>query len=185
MRRHFPAAPWSTLLKVISAFCTIVLLAVAFAAYRAIPTPSGFTHRFGVGVAMIPVLVLLGSLFFIVSGYAIEGTDLYVRRLISSTRVSLAGLSRVWIEPTACKGSIRVIGNGGLFSFNGLFYSKRLGRYRLFATDSSRTVVLALRQRFVVVTPADPNAFAEYLRHRFPNVAVGPLASGNPGCASH
>lgn len=177
MRLLFPVAAWPTALKVVSAIGTIGLLAAGFAAYRAIPTPSGFTHQFGLGVALIPVAVLLGALFFIVNGYAIEDDDLCVDRLFTSTRLPLAGLSRAWLEPAVCKGSMRIFGNAGLFSFTGLFYSKRLGRYRLFATDFSHAVVLVFPGRVVVITPEKPHAFIEYLRHRFPNLATTPLAS--------
>jgi len=176
MPRRFPAAPWPALLKWVSALGSAALLATGFAAYRAAPVASGFTHDFGLGVALLPVALLLGSLFFIVGGYAVEGSDLYIERLVSSTRIPLDGLSKAWAEPAVCKGSIRVFGNGGLFSFTGWFYSKKLGRYRLFATDFSHAVVLVLPRRVVVVTPADPQAFIEYLRRRFPNADIAPLA---------
>ncbi len=174
MRHHFPVAPWSTSLKVISAVGTILLLGVGIGAYRAIPVPTGFTRQFGLGVALIPPALLAGCLLFVVTGYAIEGTELYAKRLLWSTRIPLEGLSRAWIEPAVCKGSIRVFGNGGLFSFTGLFYSKRLGRYRLFATDISRSVVLILPAKVVVITPAEPEKFIEHVRQSLPNVQVGP-----------
>jgi hypothetical protein len=54
----------------------------------------------------------------------------------------------------------------GSFSFTGLYRSRELGLYRLFATDLSRAVVLLLPRRTVVVTPASPEAFVEHLeRH--------------------
>jgi hypothetical protein len=121
----------------------------------------------------LPAL-LVGSLLFMVTGYAVEGTELHVDRLLWSTPISLRGLDRTWIEPAVCKGSVRVFGNGGLFSFTGLFYSKWLGRYRLFATDISRSVVLILPARVVVITPAQPETFIEHVRQSLPNVQVGP-----------
>ena len=178
MRHYFPVAPWSTGLKVTSAVGTVILVGVGIGAYRAIPVPTGFTHQFGLAVALILPALLVGSLLFMVTGYAVEGTELYVRRLLWSTRISLQGLNRIWIEPAVCKGSIRVFGNGGLFSFTGLFYSKRLGRYRLFATDISRSVVLVLPARVVVITPAEPEAFIEHVRQFLPNVQVGPPDGG-------
>ena len=174
MRHDFPAAPWSTGLKVTSAVGTVLILGVGLGAYRAIPVPTGFIHQFGLAVALIPPALLVGSLFFMVTGYAVEGTELYVKRLLSSTSISLQGLNRAWIEPGVCKGSIRVFGNGGLFSFTGWFYSKRLGRYRLFATNFSHPVVLVLPSRVVVITPAEPEAFIEHVRQSLPNVQVGP-----------
>jgi hypothetical protein len=155
-----------------------LILGVGIGAYRAIPVPTGFTHHFGLAAAMILPALLVGSLFFMVTGYAVEGSELYVKRLLWSTRISLRSLNRAWIEPAVCKGSIRVFGNGGLFSFTGLFYSKRLGRYRLFATDISHSVVLILPSRVVVITPAEPEAFIEHVRQSLPNVQVGPPDGG-------
>jgi len=174
MRHYFPVAPWSTGLKATSAVGTVLVLGIGIGAYRAIPVPTGFTHQFGLAVALILPAVLVGSLLFMVTGYEVEGAELYVKRLLSSTRISLEGLGRVWIEPAVCKGTIRVFGNGGLFSFSGWFYSRRLGRYRLFATNLSRSVVLVLPARVVVITPAEPKAIIEHVRQSLPHVQVGP-----------
>ena len=178
MRHHFSVAPWSIGLKLTSTLGTIAVLAVGFAAYHAIPTPAGFTHLFGLGVALVLPGLLLASLAFMVTGYSVKDGELYVERLFWSTRISLAGLSRVWFEPAACKGSIRIFGNGGLFSFTGLYRSRALGRYRLFATNFSQSVVFVLPQRVVVVTPAGPQAFIEHLCHLFPTAHVGPKDGG-------
>ncbi|MDK9702500.1 MAG: PH domain-containing protein [Sulfuritalea sp.] len=171
---YFAVAPWPKFLKVISSLGTGLMLLVGVAAYRAVPVPSGFTHWFGVGVAMVPLAALVGSALFMVRGYTIRDADLSIERLGFFTSVSLSGLSRAWHDPAVCKGSRRVFGNGGLFAFCGVFYRKDLGRYRLFATDLSRAVVLVLPGRVAVVTPADPEGFIAYLQRRFPSVAVGP-----------
>jgi hypothetical protein len=173
MTHHFRVAPWSTALKVLSLVGTVVLGAVSYAAFRAIPTSTGFTHNFGLGIALVPLAVLIASLFFVVRGYSVDATHLVVERLFTATRVPLTGLTRVWIEPHACQGSIRIIGNGGLFSFSGWFYSKRLGRYRLFATDFRNAVVLAFPRENVVVSPAAPHAFLEHLHHLVPGLPLG------------
>ncbi len=138
------------------------------------PAAAGFTHAFGVGVALVPLAVLAGAALFVVRGYAVDGSHLCVDRLVSRTRMPLAGLARVWTDPRACRGSLRIFGNGGLFSFTGWFYSRRLGRYRLFGTDLSRAVVLRWPDRVVVVTPTAPQALIDCLRERVAGVRVGP-----------
>jgi len=124
----------------------------------------------------IPSQMLAVAGFFTVRGYALDDTQLSVRRLLTSTRIPLVGLRRAWIDPTVCKGSLRVMGNGGLFSFTGWFQNKRLGRYRLFATDFRNAVVLKFPDRTIVVTPAEPHAFVEHLHHVIPGLQVGPDA---------
>jgi hypothetical protein len=178
MKRYFYSAPWSTSLKLVSLLGSILLGYGAFAAFRDVPTPAGFTHNFGIGVALLPVVALAASVFFIVSGYTIDSTALWVERLITSTRVPLSGLSRVLADANICKGSIRVIGNAGLFSFCGWFYSKRLGRYRIFATDIRKVVVLQFPDRVVVVSPAARQAFIQHLQHIVPGLHVGPVNLG-------
>ena len=71
----------------------------------------------------------------------------------------LAGLQQVTVDPKATKRSLRSFGNGGFFSFTGWYYNKQLGKYRMFATDLERTVVLHFADRRVVMTPDDPEAF--------------------------
>lgn len=173
MVRRFPVAPWTLTLKLVSVFATVALLGTAVAAYQAAPSAAGFTRSFGIGVAALPVLLLLGAFWYQVTGYAIEDDQLCVHRLLTATRIPLKGLRRAWAEPAICKGSIRVWGNGGMFAFTGLYYSKALGRYRLFATDLSRAVVLELPDRVVVLTPEDPEGFLAHLRHRFPKLETG------------
>ncbi len=179
MRSHFPAAPWSIGLKLTSTLGTILVVGVGFAAYHAIPSSAGFIHLFGLGVAFVLTGILAISILFMITGYTVADNELYIERLLGSTHLSLAGLSRIWFEPAACKGSIRVFGNGGLFSFTGHYYSQALGRYRLFATNFSRSVILILPHRVVVITPAAPQAMIEHLHHFFPAVHVGPKDGGN------
>ena len=174
MARYFPVAPCPTSLKVISLVATLVLVGLSYAACRAVPTAGGFTHDFGLAVAFLPLAVVIGSLLFIVNGYRVTSARLSVRRLLTSTCVPLTGLKRVWVEPAVCKGSVRVFGNGGLYSFCGWFFSKRLGRYRLFATDLRNTVVLQFPGRTIVISPGAPQAFVEYLRQLIPGVEVAP-----------
>ncbi len=168
MPLHFQAAPWPAGLKLTSTLGTLLIAGIAYAAYRAIPAPSGFTHYFGFGIALVLPAILVFSLLFAVTGYAVDSNDLYIQRPLWRTRLPLDGLSRFWLEPAACKGSMRIFGNGGLFSFTGLYRSPKLGRYRLFATDFARSVVLVLPTRVVVVTPAMPRAFVDHLHHLFP-----------------
>ena len=57
------------------------------------------------------------------------------------------------------QGSIRV-GNGGLFVFAGMFWSKKLGWFRLAGNDIlGRCVLLELPDRKWMITPDDPDAF--------------------------
>ncbi|KEF41615.1 MAG: hypothetical protein ER33_10630 [Cyanobium sp. CACIAM 14] len=176
--RRFPVAPWPLSLQIVSGLGSLMLCGVAYAAWRAIPVPTGFTHTFGLGVAAVPLVVLVGALLFIVSGYRVDANALLIDRLLTTTHLPLAGLERVWAEPSVCRGSLRIFGNGGLFCFCGWFYNPRLGRYRLFATDWRKAVVLQFTDHVAVVSPASPQAFVDHLHRILPGVALGPEEGG-------
>mgnify|MGYP001063065976 CR=1 FL=1 len=168
--REFKAAAWPVALKVVSAVGTLLVCGVGWGAYRVIPPVGGFTQRFGTGVACIPPAIVIGALLFVVRSYAVSGGHLAIRRLCWSTTIPLLGIHEAYHDPAAIKGSLRIWGNGGLFGITGYFWNKNLGRFRIFATDPRRAVVLKLHDRTVVVSPAEPEAFLEELALLFPRL---------------
>jgi hypothetical protein len=81
-------------------------------------------------------------------------------------------VQRAALDPSACKGSIRLYGNAGLFAFTGWYWNRRLGRYRLFATNFRHAVVLTLADRTIVVSPSSAQAFVETVYHLFPGTCA-------------
>ena len=167
--RQFRSAPWPTALKVVSLIGTAVICGVGVVAYRAAP-PSGFTHWFGLGVACIPPALLIGPLLFVVRSYRIDGGHLAIARLLWETTVPILGIQQAWHDPCAIKGALRIFGNGGLFGITGLYWNKNLGKFRIFATDPKKSVVLRLHDRTVVVTPDEPQAFLQELQRNYPRL---------------
>jgi len=147
-------APWSASLVVISLVASIVLVGTAVALLVRDP------HALA-GWLLVAV-VFLGALF-VIRGYAISPNALLVRRLFWSTRLPLADLEAAQVVPDVMDGSWRLFGNGGLFTFSGLYRNETLGRYRAYVTNPHRTVVLRYPARTVVVSPSDPEEFVREL----------------------
>lgn len=154
-------APWSKTLLGLSVFSTVIILGVSFL-------------MFSLGRAVHPLLAVEGwlvlsvlpmSALFVVRSYTVRDHELWIQRLLWKTVVPLANLRDVYRDPKAMSYSWRTWGNGGCLSFTGWFYSKQLGHYRAYATDSARSVVLVLGERTMVVTPDRPDEFVEQLRH--------------------
>lgn len=114
-------------------------------------------------VAPTHLLIALGIGLTAVRGYELRGDELWVRRLIGHTRISLAQLESAVVDPQALKGAWRTIGNGGCFGWTGWFRSKRLGSFRALVTDPARAVVLQMGDRCWVVSPDDPPALVRAL----------------------
>jgi len=172
--RRFEAALWTTALKIVSAVGSVVLAGVAYALFRAIPhgTRVPFAETFGKIILVVPPATLFFALLFVVSGYELDATALHIRRLLWSTTIPLQGLTRAWHDPSSMRRSLRLFGNGGLFSITGVFRNAALGTYRAFVTDPRQAVVLRFESRVVVISPAHPRAFLGYLALVCPGVVV-------------
>lgn len=157
---HFKA-PWSRPLIVVSIGTTVVLLAAAAAVLVTGSSESRPTSWMAASaIALLPAVAVQ----FTISGYTIRGSCLLIHRLWWDTRLPLHGLRGVWTSPDVLKKSFRLMGNGGLFSITGWFWNRKIGRYRAFATDPARAVVLQFRDRTVIVTPENPDAFVEAVK---------------------
>ena len=157
VRTHF-RAPWGRSVKVM----TIAVIGLAIA-LNFLPLP---TAHAGLPAAAIPLVlagVISAGLVFSVNGYSVRDGRLLVHRLGWATRFALTQLSAFEATPHATMGSIRLLGNGGLFCFIGLYRNSVIGRYRAYLTDPANAVVLAFGDRKIVVSPDDPPAFVEAL----------------------
>ncbi|MBN8431204.1 hypothetical protein JF535_10110 [Microbulbifer salipaludis] len=161
---HEFSAPWGRQLTLLTGLCGLILFGISGTMLAQAPESPPLLYQ--LGIWLCPVIFLLGALFA-VRGYRLEGDRLLVLRPGWSTRLSLQGIESAVFQPEATNGSIRIFGNGGLFGFIGLFRNQTLGRYRAFATDFSRTVVLRLPARTIVVTPDDPAGFVTQVNAAF------------------
>jgi hypothetical protein len=164
-------APWGRSLRAVSFLATALLLGIALLEAFAIPR-----HLLGgwpwAAATFLPLLILFASLLFAVRSYSLENNMLRVRRLFWHTDISLNSLTSAWASPEAMSGSLRLFGNGGLYSITGIFRNARLGTYRAFATDPRCAVVLELSPRKVVITPEDPDSFVRHLQPLCPSAVT-------------
>jgi hypothetical protein len=117
------------------------------------------------------VLVVAGAAPFTIRGYTINENEIGVRRLFWTTRIKRDQLIRAEVMPNAMRGSLRTCGNGGAFSFTGWYWNKALRSYRAFVTHQRNTVVLWFANKTIVMSPDDPERFAEDLNGKEPSDA--------------
>jgi hypothetical protein len=162
-------APWSRSLKRASGFALIVLMAVAAAGFLIVPA-----RMLPVRCALVavPACILALAFLSIVSGYVLTATQLEVERPFWNTAFPLAQLVSVAGDADVLTGSVRLLGNGGIFSFTGFFWKRGLGLYRSFATDPARAVIMRFRRFTIVVTPDDPLRFIVRVRTHLATTAA-------------
>ena len=149
-------ATWGRPLIVVSAVATLVCLAIPFWGRQFF---SGLSHPFGSWLAMLPLVLLLCSALYSITGYTLTDDTLIIHRPGWRTRIPLAGIEAAEVSPGAMRGSLRIFGNGGLYSFTGWYWNRVLGKYQAFVTTLDNTVVLRFRDRRIVVSPDRPDDF--------------------------
>lgn len=119
-------------------------------------------------LGLLPPVGFGVAALFCIRGYALDGSNLLIRRLLWTTRISLSGLESVESVPKAMSGSLRTCGNGGLYSFTGWYWNRRLGSYRAWVTELQNTVVLRVAGRTMVLSPDPVDAFVSALQSQLP-----------------
>ncbi|HEY1873013.1 MAG TPA: PH domain-containing protein [Steroidobacteraceae bacterium] len=151
------SAPWGRSLRLVTTVAVVLLLSLVLAGLLFGPRQLLLWRMAMIGA---PLAVLVGALPFMVRGYLLTETRIEVRRLGWNTVLPLAGLAAVNGEPQGLRGSVRLFGNGGLFAISGWFWNRRIGRFRAYATDPERAVLLRYRDgQKVIVTPHDVQHF--------------------------
>jgi hypothetical protein len=156
------SAPWGRALRLTTGGSAFVLLIIVLTGLL-----TGPRHFLVWRLAMVglPLVLLLSALPFMVRGYVLTERQIEVRRLGWSTVLPLVELVAVSGEPEGFRGSVRVFGNGGLFAITGWFWNRRIGRFRAYATDPSRAVLLRYQDgKNVMVTPGDVQHFIVRVR---------------------
>ena len=150
-------APWSGTLQTMTIVTTglLVLTPVLVAIF----VSTGLARPRSSFMIVLPLVLLAAAMAYRIRGYTLTDDAIFVRRIIGNFRLPLAGLLAVNGDAEAMRGSVRVLGNWGCFSFTGRYWNRKLGSYRAFATDPSRAVVLRYSNETVVITPHDVQHF--------------------------
>ena len=160
--KHNFLAPWGKTLRLMSAASALLVIAVFF--ILALSFSAALTLGLLCLLIAAPLLILALAALFMVRSYSIESGKLNIDRPFWKDSYPLEELESIEIDPQAMEKSLRIFGNGGMFSFTGIFLNKRLGRYRSFANDPARSVVLRFSDRTIVVSPDKPEHFRRVLQ---------------------
>jgi Bacterial PH domain len=154
----FPAAPLERNARVVTALTGVLAVLLPLALLLAQPRGRGLL----VLVASPALLVALVAVPLVLSpsGYAVGAGDLAVLR--RGTRPLLFPLgSLLAARPTAMPRSLRMLGSGGMFGWWGRFANRDWGRFKAYATDRRRGVLLEWPGFKLFVSPEDPDALCQ------------------------
>ena len=157
MAKHY-RAPWGRSVKLVTLVASVLLVGVPLTA-MALSYGSGLV----LVIALIPLLIWVGTLPFMILGYELTPEELRIGRLGWTSVFALRSVRSAEHKPNAMARSLRIFGNGGLFSVCGRFRNRELGHYRAFVTDPKNAVVLRFDEETIVISPGKPEEFVQAL----------------------
>lgn len=153
--REFPARQGSTI-RIATFVISLVLLGTAAFGMRVIL----HDELTGIIIICVSLPVLIGSWLFSVRSYAIGERSRHIRRPLFTTRVPLKPpVSAELVE--GLWRAVRAFGNGGLFAVAGWFWSRRIGWFRCWVSDSANTILIRMADKKYVISPQDTAAFLQ------------------------
>jgi len=172
----FAAAPLEPAARVLTVVAAVV--AVGGPVLLAITRSGGLTVLLGAPTLFVVLIAL--PLAFSPSGYAVGAGELAVlRRAARPLLFPLGSLAAA--RPTAMPRSTRLPGSGGLFGWWGRFANPGWGRFKAYATDRRRGVLLEWPGFKLFVSPEDPEALCRaVLARRLRPDRPGPGGSRRP-----
>jgi len=159
---HEYSAPWSRSVKFATLFSLALLGAAPVVGWNFGPRQFLAWRIF---TFSIPLLALPLGILFMVRGYRVTAQGIEIERFGWTSQLPLVGLKDITSDPQALVGSIRRWGNGGFFAITGRYSNARHGRFRAWATDPARAVVLRYAEHTVILTPDDPQRFVQEVQH--------------------
>jgi len=114
----------------------------------------------GLGVAVIPALLIVFTYIYSISSYQIADDKLVIKRPFSmfDKEISLSDIESVQVpDKNDFSGTIRTAGVGGLFGYYGYFMNNKLGTFRMYATNGKNRILIILKSKKdkIVLSPDD------------------------------
>jgi hypothetical protein len=141
------SAPWSRSLQVLSGL-TVGVWVMAVTMLLAQHSPPWLVVAF--------FAFIIAALLFMVRGYSVIDGRLLIHRPFWNTVIPLRGLVSVEQDRNILKRSYRIFGNGGAFSFTGMYRNDSIGNFRVFANSTTGTLLLRFPKRKIVIATDMP-----------------------------
>jgi hypothetical protein len=167
MGTSFATAEYDRFVTIMS-YGTVLLsgcLAVLILYLSATQPPFG-DRLAGLVVGIVSSLFLLGIVvggkLYALRGYTVDADkrELTIHRRIGRKILTLKPPAEARrLDATEMRRTLRVLGNGGLFSYQGEFRNKTLGSFLMYSTNTRKSVLVKAEGVNVVVSPDDTEGF--------------------------
>ena len=154
--------------RVVTVIFITVQLALVFGFYKALHAPAACPPPFG-NRFLVLWLVFSTALVALTAyvtramapkGYALNDVELLIDRDMKPIRIPLSSILGVSAaEDGLLRRSLRLMGTSGYYGYYGLFWNRKLGKYRAYVTRTKNLLALKTEKGIYVLSPDDPEDF--------------------------
>ncbi|TNE33190.1 MAG: hypothetical protein EP349_00035 [Alphaproteobacteria bacterium] len=155
-KKYYAAAPWSLSIKIVTILSSVLLLGLPLFLLGRVPfNASVFVATFSWGIWVCCLLTMI-------RGFTLTTNLLIIHRPLWDNRFSLEAGATAVRDQNMRKGfTLRVLGNGGLFSGSGYYWNKQTGIFRAFISNQHKAVWIKTPNKTLVISPDDPETFVQ------------------------
>jgi hypothetical protein len=163
------AASWSAATWLITLLVIVVAIVAMGAVLKQVEhiSPGGGWERALLTLAalLLPVILMV-TVIFAPLGYTVDNAGIMVNRMGRNICVPYAEIADIrLVDRRDVSFAIRVCGCGGFFGFYGRFWSKRLGKFHAYVTDTRQLVLITCTDgRKILLSPFPADVFTELVR---------------------
>lgn len=154
----YSKSPWTKGLIISSVVVTILIVAVII--YMCYIAATNAKMSYFWFLSAIVTLTLLWAVVVAPRGVSVdEKGNITIHLLACTIRIAKENIVKITPFPSN-RGTIRLIGSGGLYGYMGLFKNAGIGTFSSYATDFDKSFVIYRKnKRPIVVTVADSSIF--------------------------
>jgi PH (Pleckstrin Homology) domain-containing protein len=150
----------------------ITILVAAIGLYLLYRGYSGGSAGGRLGFLVVAALVLLMYLLRTRS-IAVDGTGITIDRMVMSASIPFSDIKTIRrLEDKELFGSIRTLGNGGVFGYTGLFYNRTFGSMTWYCTQRKNYILIEKNSgKKMIISPDNPEELIQLIRLTHPSLA--------------
>lgn len=132
------------------------------------PPPPGSDAAFPwvfAGVVLVPAAIAYFTKRLAPRGFEVNDIELVVDREMNPVRIPLASITELrGLDYAETKGALRLWGASGFYAHYGLFWTRKLGKFRLYSRRFTDLVLVRMEKTLYVLGPDSPAEFLADLR---------------------
>ena len=134
---------------------------------HSVPPPPFGDDFFGFGLILVAALIALTAYItraMAPKGYALNDVELLIDREMKPIRIPLGEITEVRaLEDGVLRSSLRLMGTSGYYGYYGLFWNRKLGKFRAYTTRTKDLLAVKTEQGLFVLSPDDTKDFTASL----------------------